>query len=151
MAQVASLVIRHVDDGTDSTKNISIPQYPTGYSAEDELISVSFNAINGHFNDRLINYKKKLIWKFDAISEDSLNTMYYGIDGIIGKIKAKKSRFFNITSNIPSMPSGKYYLGTPSSFQYIGQTGTGNNVTRQYSGELHWIEVDGTVLNGATQ
>lgn len=151
MGQQASIVIRHYNDGTDSSKNISIPQYPTGFSSDDNFTSVSFNSINGTFNDRLICYKKKFVWKFDAISEDSLNTMYYGAAGIIGKIKEHKSRFFAITSTMPGMPSGVYYLGTPSSFQYIGQAGSGNNVTRQYSGELHWIEVDGTKLNQPIQ
>ena len=153
MGQQAEIIIIHEKDEADLSKRISIPQYPTGFSSDDNFTSVSFNTIDGTFNDMLICYKKKFTWKFDAISEDSLNTMYYGTAGIIGKIKEYKTRFFNITSNstIPGMPSGLYYLGTPSSFQFIGQAGTGNNVTRQYSGELHWIQVYGTKLNQPIQ
>lgn len=147
MAANASISLIHMDDIADISKRISIPQYPTGFNSEDELISVSFNSISGTFKDRPVCYKKKIIWVFDAISEASLNTMYYGLTGIIGRIKEHSSRFFRISSNIPGMPDGKYYLGTPSSFKFIGQSGSGNNVTRQYSGELHWIEVEGYKLN----
>lgn len=142
-----AIVLRHYADGTDSTKNISIPEYPSSFSSDDNFTSVSFNSINGTFNDRLICYKKKFIWKFDALSEDDINTMYYGATGIIGKIKEHKGRFFTITSNLPGMPSGIYYLGTPSSFSFLGQSGG----IRWYSGELHWIEVDGTKLNQPIQ
>jgi len=138
MSNIA-IVIRHYNGDT----NVPLPEYPSSYSSDDNFTSVSFNDISGTFHDKLVCYKKKFIWKFDAISGVDLNRMYYGPDGIIGQIKKYKSRIFGISSNLMGMPSGLYYLGTPSSFNFIGQSGD----IRWYTGELHWIEVDGVKLN----
>lgn len=137
-----AIVLRHYDGSV----NVPLPEYPTSFSSDDNFTSVSFNDISGTFHDKLIAYKKKIIWKFDAIDETALGAMYYSPAGIIGQIKTYKNRIFGISSTLPGMPSGIYYLGTPSSFSFIGQSGG----KRWYTGELHWIEVDGVKLNSVT-
>lgn len=121
--------------------SIPLPQYPTGYSNDDNFISLSFNTINGTFRDKLIALKKKIIWKFDAISETDLEAMYY--DGILQTITDNKNRFFYIETDSKIMKTGLYYLGTPSQFSWLGESGG----ISWYTGELHWIEVDGQKLN----
>ena len=135
--------IKHVNDSGDG---VEIPVYPSSVSPSDNLISKSWNNMYGVFKDIPVNLKTKIIWKFEAISEDDLETLYGTM--IRDKIIQYKSRFFEVTTHFPGKGfiKGTYYLGTPTSFNSIGSH-KNNGEVAFYSGEIHWIEVDGDRLN----
>lgn len=128
---------------------VEIPVYPTSVAPSHNLVSKSWNDMNGVFKDIPVNSKLKINWVFDFISENDLNTLWGSM--IYNKIINTKSRFFDINTYFPGLGfiKGKFYLGTPVSFtskDYYGPRGKVNI----WQCELHWIEVDGIKLNSPT-
>lgn len=128
--------------------NIEIAAYPTSVTPSINLVSKSWNNMYGVFKDVLVNEKLKLIWKYDYISEAELNTLMKQINT---KILTEHTRFFNINSYCPGRGfiSGTFYLGTPTTFE-SKSTDTPDGKPGWFSTELHWIEVDGIILNNTT-
>lgn len=141
---VVSNIEKYMIDG------VEIPVYPTSISPSDNLVSKSWNDMYGVFKDIPVNLKAKVNWVFDCISDDDYKTLYGQM--IREKIIRTKSRFFEINTYFPGVGfiSGTFYLGTPTNFKSL--SGEKNNGSVQnWSGELHWIEVDGIRLNSPTQ
>ena len=138
---VASNIKKYTIDG------IEIPVYPSSISPSHNLVSKSWNDMNGVFKDIPINSKLKINWIFDYITESDLETLW---GQIYNKITEKKSRFFEINTYFPGLGfvSGTFYLGTPTSFSSKDWGKSG--VVNWFSCELHWIEVDGIKLNSIT-
>jgi hypothetical protein len=148
VSNIQKYTIKHsLSTGAD----LEVPEkaYPTSVVASDNLVSKSWNNMYGEFKDIPVNLKTKIIWKFDAIREDFLEEMY-------GKMRADilqyKSRFFYINTFFPGVGyvKGLYYLGTPTTFNSLDAGGFKGSI-KWFSGEIHWIEVDGVRLNDPTQ
>lgn len=142
VSNIHKYTIKHINDSGDPQE---IPCYPTSVTPSDNLVSKSWNNMWGEFIDIPVNLKTKIIWKFDVISEADMNTLYGSL--IRNKITQYKNRFFYINSYFPGVGfiRGKYYLGTPTSFNSL--YGIGDGSVKYFSGEIHWIEVDGNRLN----
>lgn len=137
-----------------SVNGVVLPQYPTSVQASDNLVSKSWNDMNGVFHDIPVNLKTKINWIFDPISTDALNQIYGNVirkQIITPGEDGKYSRFFTITSYFPGVGfvSGIYYLGTPTTFNNVDWM-TGNGQSNYWKVEFHWIEVTGTILNSPT-
>ena len=145
-SNVQMYTIKHASESGDP---VEIPTYPSSVTPSDNLVSKSWNNMYGEFKDIPVNLKTKIIWKFDAISETELNTLYNEL--IRSKILQYKSRFFYVNTYFPGVGfvSGLYYLGTPTTFNSLG--GAHKGAVNWFSGEIHWIEVDGVRLNDPTQ
>lgn len=137
---VLSDVHKYMIDG------VEIPVYPTSVAPSDNLVSKSWNDMYGVFKDIPVNLKAKVNWVFDVVSEEDLKVLYGQM--IRNKILTTKSRFFNINTFFPGVGfiSGKFYLGTPTSFTSKDWQ-TSNGSVNYWQVELHWIEVDGIQLN----
>lgn len=126
-----------------------IPVYPSSVVPSHNLISKSWNDMNGVFKDVPVNSKLKVNWIFECISEEDLQRIWKEM--IYDKIITTKSRFFTINTHFPGLGfvSGTFYLGTPSNFKSL-DTQSNCGAVNYYSLELHWIEVDGIKLNSPT-
>lgn len=146
-SSVKKYTIRHVKEAEGA--EVEIPVYPTSIVPSDNLISKSWNNMNGVFKDIPVNLKVKVNWIFDAISEDDLEILYGQM--IRSKIIQYKSRFFVVNTHFPGVGfiKGTFYLGTPTNFKSLAGYGD-NGEVHWYSGEIHWIEVDGIKLNEPT-
>ena len=104
----------------------------------------------GVFKDIPVNLKTKVNWVFDAISEDDLEQLY-GVM-IRDKIVTYKNRCFEINTHFPGVGfiKGTFYLDTPTNFKSLGGN-SNNGAVKWYSGEIHWIEVNGIKLNTPTK
>lgn len=138
---VASDIKKYTIDG------VEIPVYPGSIVPSHNLVSKSWNDMNGVFHDIPVNSKIKINWVFDYITEANLEILW---GQIYNKIITKKSRFFDINTYFPGLGyiKGKFYLGTPTSFN--SKDWGVNGVVNWFSCELHWIEVDGIKLNSVT-
>ena len=150
MAQASNIekyTIRHIkeDEGTE----VEIPVYPTSVVPSDNLISKSWNNMYGEFIDIPVNLKVKINWIYDVIKSDDLNILYGEL--IRNKIIQYKSRFFVVNTYFPGVGfiKGTFYLGTPTNFKSLGGY-NGKGKVGLYTGEIHWIEVDGIKLNSPT-
>lgn len=142
MAAVSSIKEYRID-------GVEIPVYPTSVVPSHNLVTKSWNDMNGVFKDIPINSKLKINWVFDMISEDDLETIWGNM--IYNKIINSKSRVFVINTYFPGLGyvEGNFYLGTPTSFDskdWVCRKGKVN----YFKLELHWIEVDGIQLNKPT-
>lgn len=146
-SNVKKYTIRHIEE--EEGAEVEIPVYPTSTVPSDNLVSKSWNNMYGVFKDIPVNLKAKVNWIFDAISEDDLETLYG--DMIRAKIVEYKSRFFVVNTHFPGVGfiTGTFYLGTPTNFKSLGGQNNNGEVS-WYSGEIHWIEVDGIQLNNPT-
>lgn len=129
--------------------SVEIPVYPTSVVPSHNLVTKSWNDMNGVFKDIPINSKLKINWVFDMISEDDLETIWGSM--IYNKIINSKSRIFVINTYFPGLGyvQGNFYLGTPTNFDskdWVCKKGKVN----YFKLELHWIEVDGIQLNKPT-
>lgn len=136
---------------------VEIPVYPTSVVCSDNLVSKSWNNMNGVFMDIPVNLKMKINWIFDIIPDNTNN----GIDSagleimynqmIRQYIINNKSRLFEINSYFPGVGfiSGTFYLGTPTTFTSKDTYGP-NGKINYWQVEMHWIEVDGIRLNSPT-
>ena len=143
-SKVYKYTIRHANESDGA--EVEIPVYPTSVVPSDNLVSKSWNNMYGVFKDIPVNLKVKVNWVFDCISEKDLEILYGQL--IREKIIKYNSRFFVINTHFPGVGfiKGTFYLGTPTSFKSLGGQNNNGEVT-YYSGELHWIEVDGIRLN----
>lgn len=152
-----------------NTKDIEEAGYaPTAYSREDNLVSLSWNDLNGNFCDRLICSKRKLVLKWDVIDYQNLNRLLYDntdstvwdtYAGLYGIINRTKHRFFHVKFNINCIPclpeNGIYYLGTPTKIERIGGPSHNNTISNNVRGasntlfsvELHFIQATSTKIN----
>ena len=128
----------------------------TTYSRENNLVSSSWNTLNGDFADRLICLKDKLIIKFDVIDATNLNKLLYNPvsgtnGGIYEIIKAVKHRFFNVIVDLNTAPclqeSDIYYLAAVTKFERFG----GSGINSLFSVELHFIQATSTKINPFAQ
>ena len=140
---VNSSIKKYMIDG------VEIPVYPTSVVPSDNLVSKSWNDMNGVFRDIPVNLKAKVNWVFDVISEKDLEVLYGKM--IREKIIKSKSRFFDINTFFPGVGfiKGKFYLGAPVNFNSKDWQ-TNNGTVNYWQVELHWIEVDGIKLNSPT-
>ena len=143
VSNVQKYTIKHVNDNGNP---VEIPVYPTSVTASHNLISKSWNNMYGVFNSVPVNIKGKIIWVFDCISEDELNRLYYQM--IYDKITLYKNIYFEVNTYFPGMGfiSGTFYLGTPTNFKSLGANDKKGGI-KYFSCEIHWIEVDGKILN----
>jgi hypothetical protein len=149
--EVSNIKVYSFKHASSNEDPIEVPKdnYPSSVVISDNLVSKSWNNMYGEFKDIPVNLKTKIIWKFDAIREDFLEEMY-------GKMRADilqyKSRFFYINTFFPGVGyvKGLYYLGTPTTFNSLDAGGFKGSI-KWFSGEIHWIEVDGVRLNDPTQ
>lgn len=128
---------------------VEIPVYPSSVEPSHNLVSKSWNNMYGQFQDIPVNSKLKINWKFEIISKEDLEKLWGQM--IYKKITEQKTRFFEINSYFPGLGfiKGTFYLGTPTTFS--SKDWQTSNGTLNYVGfELHWIEVDGLVLNSPT-
>lgn len=141
VSNVKKFTIKHIKE---EGEGLEIPVYPSSIVPSDNLITKSWNNMNGVFVDIPINLKRKINWIFDVVSREQLDELYGRM--ITDKIIKYKSRYFIITTDFPGVGfiTGTFYLGTPTSFKSLYGT---NNSVSLYSLELHWIEVDGILLN----
>ena len=125
---------------------VELPVYPTSVTPSHNLVTKSWNDMNGVFHDIPVNSKLKVNWIFDVIDENSVEAIFNNI--IMNKILNSKSRFFTVNTFYPGMGfiSSNFYLGTPTNFSSLG-TYNNEGFIRYWKMELHWIEVEGTVLN----
>lgn len=130
--------------------SISGKALPSSVSIQDNTTSISYNTALGEFIDLPIALKRKLELKWDILSGSQVNALYY--TGLLTLIKSARSRYFRITTSgsndivnkLQAIGSSNiFYLGTPVTFNRIGENGT----TTYYSGELHFIQVIGDVIN----
>lgn len=142
MAAVSSIKEYRID-------GVEIPVYPTSVVPSHNLVTKSWNDMNGVFKDIPINSKLKINWVFDMISEDDLETIWGNM--IYNKIINSKSRIFVINTYFPGLGyvEGNFYLGTPTSFDSKDWMCSKGKVN-YFKLELHWIEVDGIQLNKPT-
>lgn len=148
VSNIQKYTIKHsLSTGTDL--EVPVKAYPTSVVASDNLVSKSWNNMYGEFKDIPVNLKTKIIWKFDAISEENL-AVYTNLIRL--KILQTKNRFFYINTFFPGVGYvyGLYYLGTPTTFTSLDSGGSKGDI-KWFSGEIHWIEVDGVRLNDPTQ
>lgn len=142
-------------DKSAGTGSISITEdlLPTTVDTDDNTTSISYNTVLGDFVDFPIALKRKVIMKWDILSDSQLDTLYY--NGILSAIKSNGSRFFKITvtgndelkKKIESVNNdGIFYVGTPVKFSRLSEN---NNIT-YWSGELHFIQVSPYTLNNPT-
>lgn len=129
---------------------VEIPAYPTSVSPSHNLVSKSWNDMFGQFKDIPINSKLKINWVFDYITDEDLTILWRNM--IYNKLINQKTRFFEINTAFPGLGfiKGTFYLGTPTNFQskdWQSNSGRAN----WYQCELHWIEVDGIVLNSPAE
>ena len=153
--------------------------FATAYNREDNLVSMSWNNINGDFCDRLIAYKEKLIIKFDCISGEYVNKLLYGPNGIYTIIMKEKHRFFHVVVNQNKISSAIdntyidpnnthldtngniYYLGTPTKLERLGGATNKRTITvgqetktvgldEMFSIELHFIQARSHRINPFT-
>ena len=89
MAAVSSIKEYRID-------GVEIPVYPTSVVPSHNLVTKSWNDMNGVFKDIPINSKLKINWVFDMISEDDLETIWGNM--IYNKIINSKSRVFVINT-----------------------------------------------------
>ena len=146
-SSVHKYTIRHASEAEGT--EVEIPVYPTSTVPSDNLVSKSWNNMYGVFKDIPVNLKAKVNWVYDYITEEDLEQLYGVL--IRDKIVRYKSRFFYVNTHFPGdgYIKGLFYLGTPTGFKSIyGQNDNGE--VDWYSGEIHWIEVDGITLNDPT-
>lgn len=133
---------------------LSAELLPTTVDSQDNTTSISYNTVIGDFVDFPIALKRKVIMKWDILSDEQVDTLYY--DGLLNIVKTNKRRFFEIvvTGNtelnkkIHSISNnGIFYLGTPVEFSRLSE----NNGTTFWSGELHFIQQTAYALNNPTQ
>lgn len=125
---------------------VEIPVYPTSIQASDNLVSKSWNDMYGRFKDIPINLKTKVNWVFEGfVTRAELDKLYGQM--IRDHIINTGSRFFEINTDFPGVGfiSGTYYIGAPTTFTSKG--GGSNGKVEHWTMEIHWIEVDGLVLN----
>lgn len=139
MAALSS-VYKYTIDG------VEIPAYPSSVTPSHNLVSKSWNDMYGVFRDIPVNSKLKINWVFDMIQERDLNKLWG--DMIYNKLIRTGSRFFEINTAFPGLGfiKGTFYLGTPTTFNSKDWQSTTGGAS-WYQCELHWIEVDGIVLN----
>lgn len=137
---------------TDTSKltidGVEIPIYPSQIVPSDNLVSRSWNNMYAQFVDIPVNLKYKVNWVFPVVSKEDLVTL---MTPIRNKILNQHSRFFTITTSYPGYEkfiSMKAYLGTPLEFQSLDYQ-SDHGEPNYYKFELHWIEVDGTILVGS--
>lgn len=137
---VVSNIHKYMVDG------VEIPVYPTSVVPSDNLVSKSWNDMNGVFKDIPVNLKAKVNWVFDVVSDKDLEILYGQM--IRQRIIDSKSRFFSINTKFPGVGyiSGTFYLGTPTTFTSLDWQSDCGDVNF-WRVELHWIEVDGIRLN----
>lgn len=145
-SNIHKYTIRHANEAVGT--EVDIPVYPTSVTPSHNLVSKSWNNMWGEFQDIPVNKKVKIIWAYDVLSEDNMLAFY--INQIDAKIELYKTRFFIINFYFPGRGyvKGKFYLGTPTTFKSLG--GGENGKPNFWSGEIHWIEVDGLRLNSPT-
>lgn len=158
--------ICHAADAASATSYGTIPWVtlddtyhicPTSVKASSNIISRSFDDMNGDFQDWPIAHKAKINWIFEAEGDtlvansqgQVIRTAAAGlvsnfINGyIFTKIKQYKSRVFLIAGWAPGYGKcwGKFYLGTPTNFNSEGVSEFIRNTSSSVKFELHWIEV----------
>lgn len=124
---------------------VELPAYPTSVIVSDNYVSKSWNDLNAVFKDKLINIKAKVVWQFEFIEDGELTSLYQTIRS---KIVSSKSRFFYINAYTPALGWTKFlaYLGAEVTFKSTSSF-TNCGQVPLWSGEIHWIEVDGVILN----
>lgn len=144
-------------DGTSDTSHrveITGDALPTTADIQDNTTSISYNTVLGDFVDFPIALKRKLILKWDILSDTQIDALYY--DGLLLAEKTNKRRFYRISITGDSELNKKmealstdsiYYLGTPVEWSRIAENGS----TTYYSGELHFIQVIAYSLNNPVQ
>ena len=127
-----------------------IPAYPTSLSPSHNLVSKSWNDMNGVFHDIPVNSKLKINWVFDVICEEAVEYIFGTLimNKILGSSNNNPSRFFLINTYYPGLGwiERNMYLGTPTNFSSLGAH-AGHGMIKYWKMELHWIDVEGTVLN----
>lgn len=131
-----------------SSYELSPKAYPTSVQLSSNIVSRSWNNYKGQFQDVLVNHKLKFAWIFDFISTSHLDSM---LSYIFSKIEnaGNATRFFYMTGYFPGRGwlETLVYLGTPLNINSIGPNEyQKNGQPGWWKCELHWIEVDGTVL-----
>lgn len=131
---------------------------PTAVKASSNIISRSYDDMNGDFQDWPLAHKVKLIWQFDATSDHHVynsTTHQYTrtpavtlisnlMNGyIFPSIQKWKTRVFFISGWVHGYGDrwGVFYLGTPTNFQSEGVRAGSTNYAANAKFELHWIEV----------
>lgn len=113
---------------------------PTAVQASSNVISRSWNNIQGDFVDHLIAHKAKIIWEFDAtVGTSGLESLWSYLSTAI---KTYKTRFFWISGWMPGFgfKKGLFYLGTPTNFNAEGVDAGNKYKAASNKFELHWIE-----------
>lgn len=143
ISNVQKYTIKHVND---SGNPVEIPVYPSSIVPSHNLISKSWNNMYGVFNCIPVNIKAKINWIFDCMSEEEVHKLYKEL--IYDKIELYHSIFFEINTYFPGFGfvKGTFYLGTPTNYKSLGAKDNKGSV-EYFSGEIHWIEVDGKILN----
>jgi hypothetical protein len=144
-SSVEKYTIRHYKEVEGS--EVELPVYPDSITPSDNLVSNSWNLINGTMMDIPVALKLKFIWKWKFIDETNAELIYNTY--IRNKIIQYKSRFFVINTFYPGIGfvSGLFYLGTPTNVTGLTPHPTKSGATSMSTLELHWIEVDGIKLN----
>lgn len=118
---------------------------PTGVSMSQNIVSLSWNEINGHFNDIPMANKAKIVWRFEAAEnfsevENIMSKVYYNL-------KTYGTRFYKIKTWLPGLgwQYGYFYLGTPLNIDSEGvrpkEAGVSAGTAAIPKFEMHWIEI----------
>lgn len=130
------------------TYELPVEAYPTDIQLSSNLVTKSWNNMKGQFQDIPVNHKLKWNWNWTHIDTPSLEAMMTYIFNQI-EDASNPSRFFDINGYFPGKGwvLRKCYLGTPTNFSSLGAN-VGGKIGEPgwWKCELHWIEVDGTVL-----
>lgn len=132
-------------DGTLDTTVITLSgnKLPTNVEVQDSTTSISYNTALGQFVDFPIALKRKIMMKWDILSDAAIDSLYF--DGLLSREKTNKRRFFKIAvsgdaelkKKLESISSdGIYYLGTPVNAKELAN----NKSSTYYSLELHFIQ-----------
>lgn len=144
-------------DGTpDTTHKVEITgnSLPTSFDVQDNTTSISYNTVLGDFVDFPIALKRKVILKWDILSDTQIDALYF--NGLLNAEKINNRRFYKIAVSgdaalqrkLESISAdGVYYLGTPVECNRLGENGS----AAYYSIELHFIQVIAYSLNNPVQ
>lgn len=142
------------DNTRSGQVTLSADLLPTTVDVQDNTTSISYNTVLGDFVDFPIAIKRKVVMKFDILSDSQVDALYF--DGLLNIVKTNKRRFFEVqvtgdnelAKKIHSVSSNRvFYLGTPVEFSRLGET---DGIT-YYSGEIHLIQVTAYSLNNPVE
>lgn len=145
-SNIHKYTIRHESDPAGS--DYELPIYPDRVKAGiSDVNRWSYRNIKGFYKNQLAVRQGKLFWTFSLYPQDKSIELIK--EHIYDKVDQYKTDHFYINAYVSGYGwvSGLFYLMDTITVEDVGYSGNGNVVAPYVKFELHWIEVDGNIIN----